>query len=147
MVLMKTRFQPQPPRPGRPKSSPLTRLEQVRVAKRAQRARERTAGVTIVPVKLAAKAGEQLRVLMRQPHFELWLAGLLDEAVIEVAAYENLALLFWNRPTRPRYLSAEDAFKLYERNWRHVDLQRLKAAERDLIQRLALRYGNGVLNV
>lgn len=134
-----------PGRPGRPKTSPLSRREQLRRAKGAQRARERAAGIAVVPVKLAAHDAERLRAAMRRPEFERALRGLLDDTLIEIAAYENLAALCWNR--RDRYLGAEEAFRLYERNWRLVDKRRMKPDERALIERLAARYGNGVLNV
>jgi hypothetical protein len=142
MVLMKSQT---PPRPGRPKTNPLPRLEQVRAAKRAQREREREAGIQSVSFKLGAHDAERLRVALQQSEFEKRLASLLDDLVVEVAAYENLSLLCWNR--RARFISAADAFALYERNWRLVDHRRIKAAERALIERLAARYGNGVLNV
>ena len=132
-------------RPGRPKTSPLSRREQLRLAKRAQRARERDAGMVVVPFKLAARDAERVRAAMSRPGFTRQLRGLLDDALIEIAAYENLAALCWNR--RDRYLGAEEAFRLYERNWRLVDTRRMKPAERALIERLAARYGNGVLNV
>jgi hypothetical protein len=134
-----------PRRPGRPKTSPLSRREQLRLAKRAQRARERAAGMTAIPLKLAARDAERLRAAMARPEFTHQLRGLLDDTLIEIAGYENLATLCWNR--RDRYLGAEDAFRLYERNWRLVDQRRMKSAERALIERLAARYGNGVLNV
>jgi hypothetical protein len=131
--------------PGRPKTSPLSRAEQLRLAKRAQRARERDAGMVLVPLKLPARDAERLRAAMARPGFARQLRGLLDDALIEVAAYENLADLCWNR--RDRFLGAEEAFRLYERNWRLVDTRRMKPAERALVDRLAARYGNGVLNV
>lgn len=134
-------------RPGRPKTSALTRLEQVRAAKRAQRTRERVAGIKTVPIKLCARDAERLRVALRQPEFNARIAAFLDDAVIEVAAHENLALLCWNRNRRIAFIDAEDAFRLYERNWRLVDQRRMTPAERQLIKRLAARYGNGVLNV
>lgn len=130
--------------PGRPKTSPLSRREQLRIAKRAQRDRERAAGLTAVPLKLAARDVERLRAAIARPEFARHLRGLLDDVLVEVAAYENLAALCWNR--RDRYLGAEEAFRLYERNWRLVDQRRMKPAERALIERLAARYGNGVLN-
>ena len=145
----KARLAPMEPdqtrRPGRPKTSPLSRGEQLRLAKRAQRARERDAGMVVVPLKLAARDAERIRAAMARPEFTRRLRGLLDEALVEIAAYENLATLCWNR--RDRYLPAEEAFRLYERNWRMVDQHRMKPAERALIERLAARYGNGVLNV
>ena len=134
----------QPRRPGRPKTSSLSRREQLRLAKRAQRARERAAGMVAVPVKFAARDAERLRVAMTRPEFARELLSLLDESLVEIAAYENLAALCWNR--RERYLGAEEAFRLYERNWRLVDQRRMQPAERALIERLAARYGNGVIN-
>ena len=135
----------QPGRPGRPKTSPLSRREQLRLAKRAQRARERAAGMMAVPLKLAARDAERMRAAMARPEFTSRLRRLLDDTLVEIAAYDNLAALCWNR--RDRYLGAEEAFRLYERNWRLVDQRRMKPAERALIERLAARYGNGVLNV
>ena len=132
-------------RPGRPKTSLLSRREQLRLAKRAQRARERDAGKVIVPLKLPARDAERVRVAMAQPEFTGRLRRFLDDTLIEIAAYENLAALCWNR--RGRYIDAEEAFRLYERNWRFVDTRRMKPTERALIERLAARYGNGVLNV
>ena len=139
-------MKPDPIKPlGRPKTSSLSRREQLRLAKRAQRARERAAGMTAVPMKLAAREAERMRAAMARPEFANRLRGLLDDTLVEVAAYDNLAALCWNR--RDRYLGAEEAFRLYERNWRLVDQRRMKPAERALIERLAARYGNGVLNV
>lgn len=134
-------------RPGRPKTSPLSRLEQMRVAKRAQRERERAAGVKVVPIKLGTRDAERLRIAMQQPEFDARIEFLLDDMIVEVAAYENLALLCWNRNRRTRFINGDDALRLYERNWRLVDQRRIKPAERDLIERLTARYGNGVFNI
>ena len=132
-------------RSRRPKTSPLSRSEQLRLAKRAQRARERDAGTVVVPLKLSARDAERVRAAIAWPEFAVRLRGLLDDALIDIAGYENLSTLCWNR--RDRYLAAEEAFRLYERNWRFVDMRRMKPTERALIERLAARYGNGVLNV
>lgn len=48
------------PRRGRPRTSPLTRIEQVRAAKRAQRERERAAGVRAVSFKLGVREAERI---------------------------------------------------------------------------------------
>jgi hypothetical protein len=117
----------------------------VRLAKRAQRARERDAGLVVVPLRLAARDAARLRAAMARPELVRRLESLVDDALIEIAAYENLSALCWNR--RDRYLGAEEAFRLYERNWRLVDARRMKPAERALIANLAARYGNGLLNV
>jgi hypothetical protein len=60
--------------------------------------------------------------------------------------YPELALLCWNRdPARP--IPAEEAFALYEGNWRHVDTDRLTPEEAALIERLVDQYGHGHLLV
>lgn len=62
------------------------------------------------------------------------------------AEYPELRQLVWNRdPTRP--LEAAQAFAIYERNWRHVDVARLDRAEAALIERLTQVYGGGHLLV
>lgn len=132
-------------RPGRPPSNPLSRSEQLRVAKRAQRSRERAAGMQVIGVKLSGSEAERLRLALHLPGFEKRLTTLLDEELVDVSAFANLAALCWNR--RERYLGAAEAFRLYERNWRLVDRRHMQRAERELIQRLAGKYGNGVLNV
>jgi hypothetical protein len=136
---------PAPPRPrGRPRKNPLPRHEQLRVAKRAQRARDRAAGRVLCQVKLSPAVAERLRNALRLPGFEARLGQFLAEQVIDVREYPELALLCWNRADR--FLPAQEAFALYERNWRFVDEKRLSARERGLLDRLARRYGNGVLN-
>ena len=134
-----------PRTPGRPKTNPLPRREQLRIAKRAQRARDLAAGVVVVPLKLAARDAERMRAAVARPGFIGELCRLLDDELIEIEAYENLKALCWNR--RDRYVAPEEAFRLYERNWRFVDTRRMKHAERELIERLAARFGKGVLNV
>ena len=111
----------------------------------ARRGSEQTAGEVVVALKLAARDAERVRAAMARPEFTSRLRGLLDDALVEIAAYENLAALCRNR--RDRYLGAEEAFRLYERNGHLVDQRRMKLVERALIERLAARYGNGVLNV
>lgn len=56
--------------------------------------------------------------------------------------FPELALLVWNRdPTRS--IAADEAFALYERNWRHVDKNRLTPREHALIHALAAACGHG----
>jgi hypothetical protein len=69
----------------------------------------------------------------------------MDNPTIEIARYPNLRLLAWQ--FHQKRISERDAFALYEREWRHVDVSRLDLEERRLIRRLAETYGNGVLNV
>lgn len=129
---------------GRPRTNAAPRIEQLRLAKRAQRARERDAGLVTVPLKLSARDAQRLRALMACPDFAHRLDRFLEEELVEIAAYENLSMLCWNR--RGTFIPAEEAFRLYERNWRLVDTRHLLPAERDLIDRLKARHGNGVMN-
>jgi hypothetical protein len=62
--------------------------------------------------------------------------------LIVPADYPELKLLVWNRdPARP--IEAEEAFQLYERNWRHVDAERLTSKEAELIEMLTTEFGRG----
>ena len=132
------------PKPGRPRTSPLTRAEQLRAAKRAQRQREREVGLAPVELRLAASRAQRLRVAAAMPRFDAALDRLLDELVLDVQAWPTLRDLTWNRAGR--FVGAEDALALYERNWRFVDVERLDPREKDLIERLKDRFGAGVLN-
>lgn len=133
------------PMRGRPRTSALTRAEQLRRAKQTQRARARARGLVHYQIALPRAEAERLKTAMRQAGFTQRLRAFLEETVIAVDDYDNLKTLCWNR--RARFLGAEEAFRLYERNWRHVDRAILTEAERALIARLADAYGNGVLNV
>lgn len=133
-----------PPR-GRPRTSALTRAEQLRRAKRAQRQRARALGLVHYQLELPRAVAERLKAGVRQADFAQRLKAFLEDTVIAVDDYDNLRTLCWNRDAR--YLGAEEVFKLYERNWRHVDRNNMSDAERSLIARLADRFGNGVLNV
>ena len=130
---------------GRPRTSALTRAEQLRRAKRAERARARALGLVHYQIALPRTEVERLKTAMRQEDFTRRLRAFLEETVVAVDDYDNLKALCWNR--RERFLGAEEAFRLYERNWRHVDRGNMTPAERTLIARLADRFGNGVLNV
>jgi hypothetical protein len=69
----------------------------------------------------------------------------MSTPTVEIARYPNLRLLAWQLH-RERIGEAE-AFALYEREWRHVDVSRLGPEERRLIRHLMDTYGHGVLNV
>lgn len=129
---------------GRPKVSKLTRAEQLRSAKRTQRQRERAAGLVQLQLRLPRRTAAKLRTVLRGPNYVDELERLLDEAIIHVADYPMLADLAWNRADS--YIPAREAFALYERNWRFVDLRKLAGDERTLIKRLAARYGNGIIH-
>ena len=142
---MSTRLQNAGGRPGRPKTNPKPRPEQLRIAKRSQRERDRAAGLALCQVKLPAATARRLRHAVAIPGFDAELELFLDEAIVETRKFPNLKLLCWNRATP--FLTGRDAFNLYERNWRFVDTKTMPEDERVLIRRLAEKYGRGVLNV
>ncbi|TPM19451.1 hypothetical protein [Mesorhizobium sp. B2-3-6] len=64
--------------------------------------------------------------------------------MIVPAEFPELHAIVWSRDaTRP--IPAEEAFAIYERNWRFVDQERLTTSERLLIQNLAEKFGQGIL--
>jgi hypothetical protein len=129
---------------GRPRSSPLTRTEQLRASKRAQRLRERTAGLASVTLKLPEPEAERLRAAAMTPGFHQALAAFLAERMIALDDWPILRELAWNRADR--WIPAEEALALYERNWRHVDPRRIAPDENALVERLKARYGGGILH-
>lgn len=64
---------------------------------------------------------------------------------LKLDEFPQLALLAWNRVVRE--IDEEEAFALYEHNWRFVDVEHLIPCEADLIARLTQQYGHGVMNV
>ncbi len=80
----------------------------------------------------------------RSPRFAAALSGLLDDLVLDLERWPVLRELAWNRAGR--WILAEEALGLYERNWRFVDLHRLGVPEAALVERLKARHGGGVLN-
>ncbi len=130
---------------GRPKTSLLTREEQLRDAKRAQRQRERRAGLSTVQLRLPKIPADQLRVALKTPGFQQNLDNFLQDNVLDINQWSMLKDLAWNR--HDQWLAAEEALRIYERNWRFVDVDKLDKEEAELILRLQEHYGNGVLNV
>ena len=130
---------------GRPRTSHLARSEQLRLAKRRERERERKAGVAIARLKLPIPLMKRLVFAARQEGFEAALKAFLEAETIEVARYQQLKLLAWNR--RGGFISACEAWDLYERNWRLVEPAQLDAQEQELLHRLVRRFGGGVMNV
>ncbi|HEX4943381.1 MAG TPA: hypothetical protein VFV55_03445 [Usitatibacteraceae bacterium] len=129
---------------GRPRTSDLTRAEQLRAAKRAQRRREREAGIAAVELRLPSERATQLRAATAAPRFKALLGSLLDNLVLDLEAWPVLRELAWSRSGR--WILAEDALAIYERNWRFVDPRHLGKDEAALIERLKATCGAGVLN-
>ena len=132
------------PRRGRPKTSKLPRREQLRRAKRAQRARQRLANVVEVQLTVPAGVAAKLAAARRGPSFVAQLDEALDRLVVRLADYPQLEDLAWNRTDE--FITAKEAFQLYERNWRFVDPSALGERERALIARLKADLGNDEIN-
>ena len=64
--------------------------------------------------------------------------------MVRVADYPNLMLLCWNAVAP--CITRRDAFALYERNWRLVDVDGAPEHERTLIDDLAREFGRGLIN-
>jgi len=65
---------------------------------------------------------------------------------IRLADYPVLKSLAWQLKGTT-VVSAQEAFDIYERNWRHVDLEKMKSREKELIQGLIVTLGKGKLLV
>ena len=68
-----------------------------------------------------------------------------DTTIIPAAYPELKALIIDGDPAV--LLSEEEAFALYERNWRFLDREKLTDAEKQLIRRLTDRFGEGEVYV
>lgn len=132
-------------RRGRPRTNPLPRAEQLRLAKRAQRARDRGIGLETVALKLPRDQAEPLRLVARLAGFRDELKGFLGERVVRVDDYPMLRDLLWTGRRR-EFLPAREAFNLYERNWHFVNPVELDDNEKALIERLRRQFGGGLLN-
>lgn len=58
----------------------------------------------------------------------------------------QLRLIAWNRNPDDA-ITGEEAFDLYERNWRFVDENAMLPRERAVLDRLMREYGHGILHV
>jgi transcriptional regulator with XRE-family HTH domain len=67
-------------------------------------------------------------------------------AVVRIDAYPQLKNLAWALPGLEE-LEPREAFELYERNWRHVDVGALSADEAALVRALSATFGKGPLLV
>lgn len=121
-----------------------TRREQLRAAKRRQRQREREAGQAVHQVKLPTALCDRLKAGMKDAHFVERFAAFLQHELVRVDDYPGLKLLCWN--LHVQYVTREDAFKLYERNWRLFDEHGLDTHERALLRELKDEFGRGFIN-
>jgi transcriptional regulator with XRE-family HTH domain len=66
---------------------------------------------------------------------------------IRIDRYPQLQQIAWHLGPSTTELGPEEAFALYERNWRHVDRGAMDAKEAALLKRLTATIGKGVLLV
>lgn len=119
------------------------RREQLRLAKRRQREKEKQQGLVTYQLRLPERLADKLKVGNKHREFTAALKSFIDDQVLCLDDYESLALLAWNRSGR--FVTRSEAFQLYERNWRHVDGDALSDKERKLINDLAREYGRGII--
>jgi hypothetical protein len=65
---------------------------------------------------------------------------------VRLADFPQLKLIAWNR-NADALIEEEEAFALYEREWRWIEQVALLPQERELIDMLTQTYGHGVMNV
>ena len=63
-------------------------------------------------------------------------------AQVLISDYPQLKQLAWQVHAATR-LTPVEALNLYERNWRHLDLQNMEPHERDLVDALQIAFGKG----
>jgi hypothetical protein len=126
-------------------TSGLRRREQLRRAKRKQRAQEKKLGLRTVQVRVPASCSAALRAASRLPAFPALVERFLEEHTVELEHAPVLRDLLWTGRVPERIASAE-AFRIYERHWPYVRRARLGDKERELIERLARQHGDGLIN-
>jgi hypothetical protein len=97
-----------------------------------------------VELALEQSQAARFKAAAASPYFREAFDRLLAELAVDRTAWPVLEDITWNRADR--WIPADEALALYERNWRHVDEARLGKDEAALIQRLAERFGGGVFN-
>ena len=66
---------------------------------------------------------------------------------IRIDRYPQLKQIAWHLDPATTELAPEEAFALYERNWRHVDEDAMSRGERELLKELTATVGKGVFLV
>jgi hypothetical protein len=122
-----------------------SRSEQLREAKRAQRQRERDAGLVHCQLTLPERTAERLRLAVQFDGDCARLDEWLATQVVDSTAWPALASLCWSRSER--WISGAEALGLYERNWRLLVPNALDADEAAFVQALAEAHGKGLLLV
>ncbi len=63
--------------------------------------------------------------------------------MLRIDDYPQLKLIAWSRAAAGD-IDEEDAYALYERNWRFIEQSELTPAEKALIEHLSNKFGNGL---
>jgi hypothetical protein len=100
--------------------------------------------VSEIQLRLPSKEAARLRAAASAPRFTQALDRFLQDLVVDMHQWPRLRELAWNRADR--WIPAEEALGLYERNWRFVQLDELTTEEAALIDRLKQQFGGGVVN-
>jgi transcriptional regulator with XRE-family HTH domain len=73
-------------------------------------------------------------------------AGTTFPRRIRLAKYPQLRSIAWGL-AEDAEVGPTEAFQLYERNWRHVEMAVMEPAEKALLAKLTATIGKGVMNV
>ena len=73
-------------------------------------------------------------------------AGTSFPRRIRLAKYPQLRSIAWGL-AEDAEVGPTEAFQLYERNWRHVEMAAMEPAEQALLAKLTATIGKGVMNV
>lgn len=116
---------------------------QLRTAKQAQRKRERAQGLVHLQLALPAGLAVKLRLLQSKNALLPALEHFVDDLVVRVADYPALKQVSWG--LHDEYITAREAFALYERNWKHLDRPHMEPHEEALLKTLTQRFGAGII--
>ena len=87
---------------------------------------------------------EQPQTMKQRPEEDRDAHADAFRGMVRVDEYPNLELLCWNIGSP--CVTRRNAFALYERNWRLLDLASAPEHERALIDDLAREFGRGLIN-
>ncbi|WP_323785307.1 hypothetical protein [Thalassovita sp.] len=92
---------------------------------------------------LAANADHKLRLAIEKSWKLATESDKYSIMQIHANAYPQLRTLCWNRPDNA-VLDGPEALGLYENNWRLVEAENFDVEEKQLLDTLVARFGNGV---
>lgn len=62
--------------------------------------------------------------------------------MIDLVEHPHIRALFWSTPDA-RCVDDSEAFAVIDREWKWLEFEALSQQERDLVERLAMRFGHG----